>query len=76
MMSPEDSWVSKWQRISEWFSAPGLGAKHPLSPANPSAGQWEPLVGAAEGLSAPDEGAPAEAGDGGSTQLLLPAGVT
>lgn len=23
MMSPEDSWVSKWQRVSKWLSYPG-----------------------------------------------------
>lgn len=38
MMSPEDSWVSKWQRISEWLFPSGLGAGDPFSPASPSLG--------------------------------------
>lgn len=35
MMSPEDSWVSKWQRISEWVFPSGLRAGGPFSPAAP-----------------------------------------
>lgn len=58
MMSPEDSWVSKWQRISECFFPAGLGARDPISPANPCLGQWELLFGLRRGFLLPKRGHP------------------
>lgn len=52
MMSPEDSWVSKWQRISEWVS----GGRDPFSSANPSLGQRELLLGLQRGSLLPMRG--------------------
>lgn len=66
MMSPEDSWVSKWQRISECLSLLGWTGAN-CSAADPSLGQWELFFGLLQGFLAaiPDEGASVQAEAGG-----------
>lgn len=56
MMSPEDSWVSKWQRISEWVLSSQFGSWRSLFSSKPFSGAAGVAVRAAKGVSAPNGG--------------------